>query len=311
MPIIKLNPRTPASWHVARKLDVTASVIAALVGEHEFTTRFELWNLKAGRLDTDPEESAAMKRGRLLEPVAVELIREMHPAWDIVHNTGPDVVYFRDTDARIGATPDVIAIDPDRGPGVVQIKSVESTTFRRKWLQEDGSVEPPLWIALQAMTEAYLTGSAWAAVSPLVVGHGVELEVIDVPLIPAVVDRLKAESLDFWASVERGQEPPADYRRDAAAIDRLFRRGGEDDAVDFIGRDDVEDLIATRKSKKTAIAEASADVEAIDAQIKHMMGGATAAFMSRGRQIRWTTHRRIAPDGKAQSYRVLRLPEPL
>ena len=311
MPIIKLNPRSPASWHVARKLDVTASVVAALVGEHEFTTRFELWNLKAGRLDADPEESAAMKRGRLLEPVAVELIREARPAWEIVHNTGVDVLYFRDTDARIGATPDVIAVDPERGPGVVQIKSVESSTFRKKWVQEDGAVEPPLWIALQAMTEAYLTGSAWAAVSPLVVGHGLDLEIIDVPLIPSVVDRLKAESLAFWASIEAGEEPPADYRRDAGAIDRLYRRGGDDDAVDFIGRDDVEHLISERKAKKIAIAQASDDAEAIDAQLKHMMGGAEVAFMSRGRQIRWMTHRRIAPDGKAQSYRVLRVPEPL
>ena len=55
-------------WLERRKQDITASVAGALFGVHEYTTCFELWALKSGRLNRDPEETPQMRRGRLLEP---------------------------------------------------------------------------------------------------------------------------------------------------------------------------------------------------------------------------------------------------
>ena len=110
------------AWLKMRERDVTASVAGALFGDgvHDFTTRYGLWALKSGRLRQDPGETDAMRRGRLLEPVAVQLMRELRPAWTIE----PCATYFRDAGERIGATPDAFAVDPDRaGFGVLQIKS--------------------------------------------------------------------------------------------------------------------------------------------------------------------------------------------
>ncbi|MEW5421918.1 hypothetical protein HNS03_08355 [Amorphus sp. 3PC139-8] len=132
-PIETLSPRSRASWIKVGEADVTASVVGALLGCHEYTTPYKLWALKSGLIVEDPEETEAMKRGRLLEPVAVELLRQRHPEWDITHNTNPGT-YYRDPAARLGATPDVITHDPARGPGLVQIKNVEQSVFRRKWL---------------------------------------------------------------------------------------------------------------------------------------------------------------------------------
>lgn len=308
MTIVRLKPRSSAAWHRYRGQDVTASVIGALFGVHEWVSPYELWALKSGRLTADPEETPAIKRGRLLEPVAVQLLREMRPTWEIVHNTGPGD-YFRDKDARLGGTPDVLAIDPERGNGVVQIKSVESSTYRRKWLDADGLVEPPFWISLQAATEAYLTGSRWAAVAPLVVGHGIDMPIIDVPLIPGVIDRIKDETRAFWKMVESGEEPLPDFSRDADVIERLYAQD-EGEEIDLSRDNQIFDLIASRARLKAAAKDCHTQVAAIDAEIKHKMQGATIGHLPGGRKITWRAQRRAGFYTPPASFRVLRVPQP-
>src|SRR4029079_19449389 len=105
-------------WLELRKRDVTASVAGALFGVHDFVTPYQLWALKSGLIEDNIVETAAMRRGRLLEPVAIRLLREERPTWRVE----PCSTYFRDPHARIGATPDALAIDPERtGFGIVQI----------------------------------------------------------------------------------------------------------------------------------------------------------------------------------------------
>ena len=92
-----------AEWLRWREQDVTASVVAALFGPdvHPYMSPFHLFALKAGLIQEDPEETPAMRRGRLLEPVALELLREERPTWDCRHVNR----YFRDTVHRVGGTP--------------------------------------------------------------------------------------------------------------------------------------------------------------------------------------------------------------
>ena len=205
-------------WLSLRSHDVTASVAGALFGVHEYTTLYQLWALKSGLITEDAEETAPMRRGRLLEPVAIQMLREERPTWDVAPNKN----YFRDAAARIGSTPDGFAIDPERpGFGSVQFKSVESSVFRRKWRDEDGEVAPPLWIAIQATIDAYLSGASWAAIAPIVVGHGIDIFVIDVPMRSGLLEKLKVETEKFWRLVETQTAPDPDYGRDGSLIAQL------------------------------------------------------------------------------------------
>lgn len=309
MTIETATPRNAAAWHKLRSKDITASVAGALIGAHEFTTKFELWALKTGKIAHDPEESPAIKRGRLLEPVAVQLLSEQRPTWQITHNSGKGMVYFRDPEARIGATPDVIAIDPDRGQGIVQIKSVEKSAFRRKWIGDGDFPEPPLWIAVQAIIEAHLTGSSWAAVAPLVVGYGIDLPIINIPLIPGVVDRIKAESRAFWKMVEDGQEPEPNYGSDADAIDEVYSQDhGEE--VDLSRSDRIDTLIALHHSYKGQKDEAERRLIETNAEIKTLMKGASLAYLKGGQRLTWKAVRKFGADGRPTSFRVLRVPQP-
>lgn len=263
-----------ATWLELRKQDVTASSAAALLGVHPFISAFELWALKTGRITEDPEESGPLRRGRLLEPVAVQLLREEKRQWDIRHNTGAKQVYFRDPAIRIGATPDVIAMDPDRpGFGVVQVKTVEPGIFRQKWRNEAGEIEPPIWIVIQALIEAKLTGSSWAAVAPLVVGFGVEMPIIDIPIHEGVYERICAEVQAFWQRIADGVEPSPDYGRDGALLARLLIQDNGQE-IDLSADNMLPALLDERETLKGQIKAHETRCDTIDAEIRAKVGEA-------------------------------------
>lgn len=303
-----IRPKNRAAWLQARNADITASVVAALFGEHEFTTIFELWALKTGRIPHLEGETAAMQRGRLLEPVAVQLMREQRPDWRIEHNSAENT-YYREPSSRLGGTPDVMVSARGRGRGVVQIKSVEASVFRRKWLDEDGNVEPPLWIALQATLEAHLTGSDWAAVAPLVVGHGVEMPIVEVPIVTGVIDAMRERSAEFWALVASGNEPQPDFSRDAGVIEKIYGMGDQFDEVDLTSDNRVLDLLASREFAADRMKRSKAEIDEIDAEIKAKMGNAHIAHISGGRKITWKPQKRAGFFVEPITSRVLRYPQ--
>lgn len=279
-----------ASWLAMRKRDVTASAAGALLGVHPYITAYGLWALKSGRIDEDPEETAPMRRGRLLEPVAVQMLREEHPDW--IFDEYPHRFYYRDPVARIGATPDLLARDQLGRWGVIQIKTVEPGVFRRTWHNEDGELAPPLWIAVQAIVEAHLTKVEWAAAAPMVVGFGLEMPLVPIPIHAGIIDRIKSEVAAFWHAVDSGMPPDPDYLRDGRLLEQMFV--GSDEIVDLSGDNALPELADER-------AKLSADAKAADIRIREIkgeflakLGGAGAGRLADGRLI---TAKRINRKG--------------
>lgn len=290
-------------WLALRKKDVTASVAGALLGVHEFTTPYSLWALKSGVVEEDPEESAAMRRGRFMEPVAISVLQEMYPEWRVVPG---GKVYLRDPETRIGATPDLFVECPERGPGVVQIKSVEQSIFRKKWKDpETGEVRPPLWIAVQGITEAYMAGAKWAAVAPIVVGFGIDVHLIDIPIHAGVVDRLKIETSIFWRNVEHGMAPPADFGRDGEIISQLYgATNGE--TIDLTGDNRISELVQLNEQYAEQESDLKEKRAAVKAEIISKLGNAEAAHCAGGWFISAKTIHRKAYTVKESSYRAVR-----
>lgn len=279
--IEKLRIASRDQWLGLRQRDVTASVAAALLGIHPYMTAFQLWALKTGQISEDAEETPPMRRGRLLEPVAVQCLREDRPDWQISDH--PVGLYFRDPAARIGATPDLLAKDERGRWGVVQLKSVDPMIFRRDWHNADGSVEPPLWITIQAIIEAHLTGFEWAAVAPMVVGHGVELPVVPVPLHEGIIERIKGEVAHFWRLVDEGRAPDPDYGRDGALLAQLH--AGDARVLDLTADNELPDLIAQRETLSADRKQTEIRWDENRARILAKMQGAGAGRMADGRII--------------------------
>lgn len=280
--IQKIEIENREQWLALRETDVTASVGGALFGIHPYHSVFSLYLLKRRELVEDPEETPAMRRGRLMEDVAIKMLLEDHPDWRIERPN----VYLRDAKARLGATPDAYVYIPGRpGFGVLQLKSVEPSIFKAKWLTEQQTVEPPLWIAVQAEIERYLSKANFAMVGVVRAGFGIECSAIPIPGTPGLIDKIKLLTTDFWRMVDAGKRPDPDYEKDGKLLEAMWASGGNSAILDLENDNHLVDLADEKErlaSEKTAIEKRQA---AVKAEIMHKLGGAAAAKIADGRLI--------------------------
>lgn len=297
-----------AGWLKRREQDVTASVAAALFGDgvHPHMTPYKLWALKSGIIANDAE-TPAMRRGRLLEPIALQLLQEEKPDWLIA----PHPFYYRDGALRLGASPDALASRPDMaGTGTVQLKSVGHFAFKKGWRDADGEVEAPLWIAVQASVEAALTAAKWASIGAMALGDGgLEMHVVDVPLRPTLMIRLRSLVADFWRRVEQDDPYPPDYRRDGAALARVHA-DGDGGEIDLSGSERALEVLAQRAALKAREADGAAaekERKVLDAEIIHLLGNAARGTLGHGRVISAKTVKRAGYVVDPTSYRAIKV----
>lgn len=296
---IKITSRE--QWLSARKQDVTASAAAALLGEHPYLTPFELWALKMGKID-DPEDTPAMKRGRLLEPVAIELMKERHPDWEF-QLPG---VYLRDPARRLGATPDLYARRPDGSMVNCQIKTADHWAFKANWFDKNTqSVDLPTWISFQTMIETELSLAEAGMVALMTIGNGLNLYEIDVPRHAGAMRALSEAVADFWALMDSGKPMPPDYGRDGEAIKRVYDAGGAP-AIDLTGDNGFGAALAAREQYKAIEKDAKEKVDLAETEIKAKMGNSDVAKYG-GKSVTWKLQHRGEYIAKATSFRVLRV----
>jgi predicted phage-related endonuclease len=288
-----------AQWREMRGKYVGCSEVAALFGVHEFITGFALAARKMGKLE-DTIDSEVLQRGRLLEPVAKQLLAETEPSWIQVEPRA----YYHDDQIRFGCTPDLFVHD-ERGMGVVQIKTVAPQVFARKWHNEAGDLEPPLWVAIQAMCEQHLTGADFAVIAAMVVGYGLSLELVDVPYVTGLIDSARERVAAFWQMVDRGELPPPDYGQDGKHLARVF---SQDDGSELDLRSDNElpEIVAQLEALKMARATAQDGIEEAQARILHRIGSAQRALFAGG-VITAKTQARKEYTVKASTSRPLRV----
>ena len=305
-----------AEWLQLRRQDVTASVVGALLGVHEYQTRYGLFALKHGDVEEDIETTGPMMRGLLLEPVALKLMQIERPDWKIEWNGTPGIIggnYYRDPERRLGATPDCFAIDPKRGRGVIQVKTTIAPTFRKSWFQHDEFYDsastpvaaPPLWVATQAILEGHLTGVEWAAAAVLVVGYGLDIHLFEVPIHTGVINRIREATGEFWDRIARNDPYPPDYARDGETIAALYgQENGRE--IDLRGDNLLPELLTEREGLMASRKAANDRLDAIKAELQHKLGENVAGYLPGWEITNKTTHRK-AFSVAATSYRVIRV----
>jgi len=304
-------------WLQERKGDVTASVAGAILGVHEYVTPYGLYMEKAGLapeqeqvtpvIDEDSITLPPLLRGTLFERAAIDMVRMLRPDWEV---SPANDAYYRMPEARIGATPDAFARRPDiKGLGILQVKTTDGLIFRQKWLDEEGSVQVPLWIAVQALVEARLTGASWACVALLVGGINTKLHLIDIPLHEGVWARLVEEVREFWRRIEESDPPAPDYGRDGALIAGLYATddGTEVDLSSDNRIGEILDQRAGLKATETAGKDAEKRRRELDSEILAKMGAAARARLADGRTITAKTIKRSGYTVQPGSYRTVKV----
>ncbi|MER8616025.1 YqaJ viral recombinase family protein [Mesorhizobium sp. M1409] len=299
MTIQIIRPADRQAWLAARSKDVTASVAAAVLGAHPYTTPYQLWAEKTGRLSPDDEETEAMERGNLMEPVVVAMIRKRFPEWTVTYEN--DRAYYRNPETRIGATPDAFLHRPDRaGTGNCQIKTASEDAFKEFWLDPDtDDVVPPTWIAIQAITEAQLTGCAWACVALVVITwRGTfQLHIIDIPIHLRLWNRLLGKVDEFWTMVASGEEPSPDWRRDGDVVMDVYR-DSMPERRDLSGDLELDLLVHQYDRARVEAAGAKAVVDQLRPHILHALGNAEIGLTANWEVSARTSHRNTGSQSR-------------
>jgi len=297
-------------WLAARRQDITASVIAAVAGVDPYRSPASVYAEKLG-LIPPPAENELMRRGRWMEAAAVEALRDTYPTW-FFERAG---VYLRDPKRRLGCTPDLMVLAPDRaGLGLIQIKTVASRVFREQWRGgadgEDAPLSAPLGYQLQTVMEAKLSGVSWAALCAFVVGEFTcSVHLVEIPLdadAEAAWQRMQEAAADFWERVARGLPPPPMPDLDAEVVKAIYRRPKPElEVLDLTGSNLFPALLEERAERKRRIADNIERCEAIDTEIKAAIGFHEAAQFADGWSATWKLRKMPARTIPASESRAL------
>lgn len=217
-----------------RAAHVGASEVAALFGASPYLTHFELFHRKAGNIATPDFMAEGMPNneriewGLRLEPAVIAAAVDrfgyrVEPAPKHLSNG-----------AGLGGHPDALASCPDRGAGILEVKTVD-WLVRQKW-----GDEPPLHYLLQAQAYAGLAGRNWCDIIVLVGGNSLERFVYD--FRPAVYAEIEKRVTTFWQAIRANDPPPPDFTRDRSALEEVL--GEPTDAVADLRADNHADALA-------------------------------------------------------------------
>ena len=288
-------------WLQWRKTDVTASAVGALFNCHPYTTALRLYAAKRGT-EFEHADNKAMRRGRWLESSVAVAVMEERPEWRLESARQ----YLRDPELRLGASPDFYIRDDPRGLGICQTKTIAPSVYERDW---GGGVEVPLWIILQALTEAMLADASFIVIAALLVdAHNMDVSIHELPRNPAAEQKIRDAVARFWEDVEAGREPAPDFGKDADTIRAMWRKESSPPVeIDFTGNNEIPDLLAERAILKEGIKDAEARVDMIDAELRFAMKDAAVATGIDGFKLTYKTSHYKAYTVPAQDRRILRI----
>lgn len=308
-PLIERIPITSRSqWLGLRLRDITASKVPPICGCDLYgASPAKIWGEMKGLIPPSAD-NAALKRGRWGEPAVFEALAEERPQWELRRAK----VYLRDPQARIGCTPDGVAIDPDRpGIGIIQTKVIMRSVFARDWCgginEPDAIAVPPLAYQLQTLTESMLAKASWAVLAVLV--HDAfdwSLRIIPVERHAGAEAMIRARCAAFWHDyLDPVVCPPINPENDADVVKALYpkERG---DAIDLSGNNRLPEILARRCELAAAIKDAEAEKDAIETEIKDIIRESPAARLP-GWSISYRTQSRKETIIPAAKFRVLRI----
>jgi predicted phage-related endonuclease len=289
-------------WLALRKEanDVTASTIGALFNCHPYATPLRIYAEKRGTEFVN-EDNLAMRRGRWMEPAVAKAVEELMPQWRLELAKE----YLRAPHLKLGCTPDFYVHGDPRGKGILQAKTVAPSVYAREW--NDGA-EAPLWIVLQAVTEAMLANADFIVIAALLVdAHSMECSIHQLERNPAAEAKIVKAVETFWQNVDLGIEPDPDFAKDADTIKAMWRSEEPTNEVDLSGNNRIPALLEQRSILKEQIKANEATLEAIDAEIKYEMKDAAVATGISGWRITYKTSHVKEYVVKARDQRVLRV----
>jgi predicted phage-related endonuclease len=281
-----------------RASHVGASEVAALFDCCPYLTRFELWHRKQGSIatpafneigDDGTPDDERIYWGVKLEAAIIDAAKERYGYQD------REQVGHLSNGRGLGGHPDRRVICPERGPGILEIKTAD-WLVRKQWGEE-----PPEHYLLQSQAYQGLDHVEWGDVLVLVGGN--KLERFRYKFRPKIYAEIERRVAEFWQSIEANQPPPPDYTRDLNTISELYREGTED-VVDLTTDNLAHEAAAAFLFAREARLEAEKREDAAKAELLDKIGVASTAILN-GFTVRCSTVAAI-PERTAEPGEIIK-----
>lgn len=272
---------TEKEWLEARMRDITSTELAALMGMSEYKTRLKLWMIKSGKMEDDFEESAPSIWGNRLQNAVGRGIGEDN-GWECFDLTG---YYLRDEESRIGASMDMRVICPQRGPGLLEVKTTGYFQEENGWEKTRAPIDYEFQLQGQvnlAIQEGQEIG--WGCIGALDGRKSTRLyhRIPDAPLWALI----KEEVAKFWHSIKIDEPPAPDYAADGELIRLMQGSVNVGQNISLTGNNRAHELIEQYNTFIESTAQptawnkkAFAEAEKIKNEIHHLMGKAEIALI--------------------------------
>jgi len=187
---------------------VSASQAPAVCRVSPYITEWQLYQHFIGAAPLDESSSELMEWGKRMQPIILQWASD-ELGLEVIENR--ENIYT--SHGVIGATPDGLCIDPERGPGRIEAKNVSGWAFRDDWTDTMAPQHVEIQHQTQLMVPARdgkggLALPAWGAIVALVDGREPHLYMREpMPEVQAVILE-NAER--FMRQVAEHDEPPID-----------------------------------------------------------------------------------------------------
>jgi putative phage-type endonuclease len=205
-----ISVRDQTHWHELRSQHIGASDVAALFDMSPFTTLWQLWMEKSGKLPPeDLSDNKSVQAGTFLESGIANWAAHR---WDMKIEKVVDY-YTADDCPGMGASLD---FQTDGGHPV----EIKWSAHGDGWEYEGDTITcAPDNYVLQVLHQMACTDAEYGWLIALIRNEPRRMKV---PRSEEIISKIKSEIRIFWESVRAGEEPPVDFDKDGDAVVRLL-----------------------------------------------------------------------------------------
>ena len=205
-----LSVRDQTHWHELRSQHIGASDVAALFDMSPFTTLWQLWMEKSGKLPPeDLSDNKSVQAGTFLESGIANWAAHR---WDMKIEKVVDY-YTADDCPGMGASLD---FQTDGGHPV----EIKWSAHGDGWEYEGDTITcAPDNYVLQVLHQMACTDAEYGWLIALIRNEPRRMKV---PRSVEIISKIKSHVAKFWDSVRAGEEPPVDFDKDGEAVVRLL-----------------------------------------------------------------------------------------
>jgi putative phage-type endonuclease len=202
--------RDQAHWHELRAKHIGGSDVAALFGLSPYSSRWQLWMEKAGKIPPeDISDNKAVQAGTFLESGIANWAAHR---WSMDIQKVTDY-YTVDDCPGMGASFDYLTADGSP-------MEIKWSARGHGWHYSGEEIlEAPENYLLQVQHQLACTQAEYAWLVALIDDEPRRMKV---PRNENIIDAIKAEIAGFWQSIAEGKEPAIDFTTDVAALTKLM-----------------------------------------------------------------------------------------